>query len=260
MMTDLIGDGMIKAERGCGSRKKGGSYLVCETSRGGMPIEYFLLCQPMLDVPVHLGAVGSMIDQVDGVYHVFDHIGQEHYPYVPDFVEEGIALRGFSRAINPRLDLSVLEPGLSRQIFAHPRAWINGDMLSYSYALMDQEYVVRGSCPKGHLDHTVTHDREIQMCTGFLWHSVIPSKGDTKLTDVDGNEIDDRKFWRSRPSFNYIPASPPITDILWDRALFMWLPIHRIDVIKDPDDGTHEETLDLLDKSGNNLPVRLEDE
>src|SRR5262249_38923290 len=77
-------------KRQCGYRKKGGVYLTVPTSEDGAPIEYFLVDPPQ---PVELGALGIAprgvhLIENEGVWHVFDVVGQESYPNVADFVEE----------------------------------------------------------------------------------------------------------------------------------------------------------------------------
>jgi len=52
------------------------------------------------------------------IYDLLIWVGQEHYPYVPDYLEE-VKRYGASRRLNPNLDLSLLSRS-SRMILAHP--------------------------------------------------------------------------------------------------------------------------------------------
>jgi hypothetical protein len=52
------------------------------------------------------------------IFDLLIWVGQEHYPYCPDYLEETIRF-GASRRLNPNLDLSLLSRS-SRMILAHP--------------------------------------------------------------------------------------------------------------------------------------------
>ena len=54
------------------------------------------------------------------IYDLLIHIGAEHYPYVPDYLEE-TRRYGVSRRVNPNLNLSLLTMQ-SRMLLAHPKA------------------------------------------------------------------------------------------------------------------------------------------
>src|SRR6516162_114397 len=87
--------------RGCGDREPGGVYVESGLSSRGRPLEEFLI-DPPLPIPEGLDLVnkpqiwkrmlpsgGPALD-VDG-FPIFDlliWVGREHYPYVPDFLEE----------------------------------------------------------------------------------------------------------------------------------------------------------------------------
>ncbi len=120
-------------ERGCGEREPGGVYAECGLSTHGRPLEEFLL-DPPLPVPEGLDVINKpqlwqrtfaayepMCDADEQpIYDVLIWVGQEHYPYCPDFVEE-VRRYGASRRLNPNLDLSLLSRA-SRMILVHPRA------------------------------------------------------------------------------------------------------------------------------------------
>ena len=110
------------ARRGCGVRQPGGAYLAVPLGPGGSPIEAFLLDPPIVMDPVALGlsAVGvTMIDR-DGVTHVLDIVGREHYATVAEFIDEARRL-GVSRRIARTSDFSRISRA-SRLIVVHAHA------------------------------------------------------------------------------------------------------------------------------------------
>ena len=117
--------------RGCGDREPGGVYAECGLSSRGRPLEEFLI-DPPLPIPPGLDLVNkpqtwqrllpSGEPALDGeglpIFDLLIWVGQEHYPYVPDYLEE-TSRYGASRRLNPNLDLSLLSRS-SRMILAHP--------------------------------------------------------------------------------------------------------------------------------------------
>jgi hypothetical protein len=134
----------IPVPRGCGVREPGGVYLECGLSKNGRPLEEFLVDPPLPPpegkgkeelankpqlwvrtartdpddpatdyVVMHPGTEQPIVD-------ILIWIGAEHYPHVCDCIEEGRRY-GFSRKLNPNLDLSQLTR-YSRMILLHPYA------------------------------------------------------------------------------------------------------------------------------------------
>ncbi len=117
--------------RGCGDREPGGVYAECGLSSRGRSLEEFLI-DPPLPIPAGLDLVNkpqtwqrllpSGEPALDGeglpIFDLLIWVGQEHYPYVPDYLEETLRF-GASRRLNPNLDLSLLSRS-SRMILAHP--------------------------------------------------------------------------------------------------------------------------------------------
>src|SRR5438034_1438914 len=117
--------------RGCGDREPGGVYAECGLSSRGRPLEDFLI-DPPLPIPPGLDLVnkpqtwqrllpsGEPVLDGEGlpIFDLLIWVGQEHYPFVPDYLEETIRF-GASRRLNPILDLSLLSRS-SRMILAHP--------------------------------------------------------------------------------------------------------------------------------------------
>jgi len=117
--------------RGCGDREPGGIYAECGLSSRGRPLEEFLI-DPPLPIPPGLDLVNKPQTwqrllptgeaALDGeglpIFDLLIWVGQEHYAYCPDFLEE-VKRYGASRRLNPNLDLSLLSQS-SRMILAHP--------------------------------------------------------------------------------------------------------------------------------------------
>lgn len=134
----------VPVPRGCGVRSPGGVYLECGLSKNGSPLEAFLVDPPVPPpkgkgkeelankpqlwirtarsnsddpateyVVMHPGTEQPIVD-------ILIWIGAEHYPHVADYIEEGRRY-GFSRKLNPNLDLSQLTRS-SRMILLHPYA------------------------------------------------------------------------------------------------------------------------------------------
>lgn len=111
--------------RGCGTREKGGVYACCGLSEHGLPLEEFLLDPPVAIPPeLHL-ANTPLIWNPDPanpqLYHLYIWIGAEHYPYLPDYIEE-LRRHGASRRLASSLPFHLLTPGQSKMILAHPFA------------------------------------------------------------------------------------------------------------------------------------------
>jgi hypothetical protein len=119
-------------ERGCGEREPGGVYAEAGLSPHGRPLEDFLIDPPLpipdgLDLPnkpqlwQRMMPSGQSVRDEQGqpVYDVLIWVGEEFYPYCPDFLEE-VRRYGASRRLNPNLDLELLSRN-SHMLLAHPR-------------------------------------------------------------------------------------------------------------------------------------------
>ncbi len=114
--------------RGCGERTPGGVYIECGLSPVGRPFADFLI-DPPLALPAGLGKETLAnkpqlwTDPDTGAVHLVIWIGEEHYPYLADFVEEA-KRAGISRKLSPHLlerpDFGRISLA-SRMILAHPR-------------------------------------------------------------------------------------------------------------------------------------------
>jgi len=241
----MIGDGAIGGvKRGCGLRKGGGAYMECGTSPFGRPVEYFLLCPPRMVNPKEFGltARGVQLVEYDGLWHVMDWVGAEHYPHVADFVEE-VRRYGASRRLQKDLDFSKLTDG-SRMILLHPQAWIDEPRPFHMNRLRGHALNQKWDyCPKD-----LAHDPE-ETCAGLWWEDV------SRTAHNKGERIGKREM----PSFDYWAAIPPKGQekAKHTLAMFAMFPITRLAIIR-AKDGSHEEAYDHASKSS--LPCEVVEE
>ena len=197
----------VGGRRLCGNgRILGGWYLECEVSSTGThALDTFLVDFPtLLPTSLRVNALGVTLWQdKQGVTHVVDLVGQENYPFVPDFWEEARRM-GFSRKVSPTLNLAQLS-ARSRFYFVHDK----GLVVNYS-ALMP---FLEG----GHLCPTHKGHPQDSACTGLHWQ-VTPSA--VKERDVrflaDGEYALRGHLSAGAPAVKYaraIFASVPITAI-----------------------------------------------
>jgi hypothetical protein len=118
--TPLVTSG---ARRGCGYRQPGGAYFAVPLGPGGRAVEEFLIDPPVvIDDPGRLGlsSVGVTLIERDGVTHVLDLVGREHYPTVASFIDEARRM-GISRRAPKTIDFGRITPS-SRLLLAHAHA------------------------------------------------------------------------------------------------------------------------------------------
>lgn len=190
--------------------------------------------------------VGVELVERGGVVHVIDWVGEQHYPAVTDFLEEGRVL-GFSRRISSTLDLSRLTAE-SRILVVHACGLVvNHEVLRpfiperYNVARDEQgrrKPAYKHHC--GHLEQTARpsyyqpnpHEHG---CTRDLW------------TLPPASHVDDgapprylRKF--ASVSYEVFPLAPDAPVPETTSALAASLPITNISVVK-AQDGSHTQTL-----------------
>jgi hypothetical protein len=230
-------------KRQCGYRKKGGAYLTVPTSEDGAPVEYFLVDPPQ---PVDLAALGIVprgvhLIEKEGVWHVFDVVGQDSYPNTADVVEEAKYVGVSRRCELP--DYSKLTKE-SRLVLIHQRAFI-GNYPEYIDRFTGQE-MDDFRCPREH--HTI--DRLEEMCAGLWWHGVVEGieRNEEGCRDPVSRKLECGALYHcyGRP-IDVIPE--------YRHAIFGVFPIGQIEVIEDPDDRTHEQKLEKVSQS--QLPVAL---
>jgi hypothetical protein len=237
-------------QRQCGSRKKGGVYLTVATGPDGKPIEDFIFCPP---IPIDdlsrfgIGPRGVYLIERAGGFHVADVIGQEYYPNVADFIVEGDMMNISRRAEG--LDYSKLTRR-SRLIVIHQRAHIE----NYADIIAEMGEAERKAfrCFKGQHEHKI--DSLDEMCTGLWWHNVEEMEN---KEEIGGNgELPRLKGLRKLKCWtNYHGHTSQTIKPVHQYAFFASFPLGGIEVIEDPDDGTHEAKLERAQKSG--LDVNL---
>lgn len=148
------------ARRGCGARQPGGAYLAVPLGPGGRPVEDFLIDPPVVLEPeqrqaLGLAALGVTLLERDGVTHVLDVVGREHYPRVVDFVDE-VRRLGVSRRISRTADFSRLGPD-SRLVLLHEHADVANAL----------EFPTDKRCPREVEEHLADGYRG--MCARLWW-------------------------------------------------------------------------------------------
>lgn len=149
------------ARRGCGLRQPGGAYLAVPLSPDGMPIEEFLIDPPLIVEAAALGlsAIGVSLIERDGITHVLDIVGTEHYPTLASFIDEARRM-GISRRISSRSDFARIGPA-SRLLLLHANAHIENAA----------EIPSDRGCPCRVLDHLQESFRG--MCARLWWQEPI---------------------------------------------------------------------------------------
>ena len=241
----------IPAERGCGERKSGGIYAEMGCGPDGLPLEHFIVDPPIVIDPAALGLspIGVQLVERDGVWHILDWIGSEHYPNVADFLEE-VRRFGLSRRIAKTVDFSKLTER-SKILVVHARAHVE-NFRTYADHWLGVRY---NRCPKELSAHNLPDAPD--SCAGVWWEDVeggstfpFPGRGGA------GGE-GKRFILRPMPAFNYVAASRP--DGVTPRylpAVLASFPITRLVVIRGEHDE-HEPGQQAASRS--TLPVELED-
>jgi hypothetical protein len=146
------------ARRGCGYRQPGGAYFAVPLGPGGRPVEEFLIDPPVvIDDPARLGlaSVGVTLIERDGVTHVLDIVGREHYPTVASFIDE-IRRLGVSRRAPRTIDFQRITRA-SRLLLAHAHA----DIANAA------EFPCERRCPCDVAEHLTP--RSADMCARLWW-------------------------------------------------------------------------------------------
>ena len=235
------------AVRGCGTRQQGAVYLEVGLGYGGKPLEFFLSDPP---IPMTCDTkVGVELIERAGVVHVLDWIGEQHYPFAADALEEGRRY-GFSRRVPRTLDLSRLTAG-SRILLVHARGLVTNHQALRPH--MPDSYNEpygpdgrRKSAYKHHCSHLEKTavpghhlpDPHKHACTRDLW-AVPPA------TQVEDGTPP--RYIRGFASITYevFPLSPDAPAPEYTSALVASLPITNVSVIK-AGDGSHKGTLEKV--------------
>lgn len=146
------------ARRGCGYRQRGGAYFAVPLGPGGRPVEEFLIDPPVvIDDTARLGlaSVGVTLIKRDGVTHVLDIVGREHYSIVASFVEEARRM-GISRRAPRTIDFARITLA-SRLLLAHAHADVANAV----------EFPCEGRCPCYVGEHLAAGFTD--MCARLWW-------------------------------------------------------------------------------------------
>ena len=255
--------------RACGSRQAGGAYLVTGTAKQGLPLENFLVDPP---TPVDLeklgiSAIGIHLLEINGITHVIDVVGEEHYELPTDFAEE-VRRFGLSRRIPRNAEFSRLVPG-ARILLVHRRAFIDNASEYYFVRRPDEWW-----CPKQNPEHLDP------LYSGMCWSALYEDATGTPAQhpDAPGGVLtaggvrsdligagmhrrreEERAVVRTLPSFSYRALRRPAGVVPQYRyAIFMAMPINRVEIVRDRESSTHEETMHKA--SASQLPVELVEE
>ena len=115
MLTAQLSEG-----RGCGSRKSGKLYLCTGLSPSGVEIDT-LVIDPAIPFEGEFKRGYSLVEDKNGIYHVFIFVGKSFYPSPWHFVEE-VRRGGVSRNVGNNFPIDKLTPGASRMLFVHSKA------------------------------------------------------------------------------------------------------------------------------------------
>jgi len=261
------------AKRQCGTRKKGGAYAEAASGPDGMPLEYFIVDPP---IPVDLAELGiaprgvHMVPR-DGIWHIFDCVGADLYPDVPDVIEEGRVM-GFSRRCE-LVDYSRITKD-SRIVLLHKRG-MDHNYPALVQAMTDEQRH-EFECPietwQSLVDRRLRDPQRIhkiddlkEMCAGLWYHDLTDVEEVTDETAGKTNDFLQRAGTHIRKlecGGNYYGwTRPEGVEPDYQYAIIMSLPLGRLVVINDPDDNTHQKKLEKLEVARKNgVAVELVDE
>ena len=187
--------------RSCGNRVDGGLYLSVPMSPFGKDVSYFLIDPPKLTnlkpfrTPIIIEHKDKKINDV-AIW-----IGEQFYPFIPDFIEEAKE-QSISRRIPRNFPIEKLTPNKSRMFFVHSRAVPNF------------EYTTGKECPRK-LNH---NNLPGNTCVFDLWPlSALTSFGEKhKVTIIDEDNVQ-----INTPSVEYHTSIPhkPLLDLERKKSL-----------------------------------------
>jgi hypothetical protein len=193
----------------------------------------------VLDPPVEIDVAAIGLTAIDvkmiernGVYHILDWVGENHYPNVADFVEEAIAI-GVSRRIPSTINLSLLSAA-SRLLLVHKRAWI-GHRVGMPEA--------RPDCPTRNDTHEPPYSTGMtEMCVRRWWHDIL---GGTRV--VPGRH----EVMRALPcGHSYEGIEIDGVPRMRRPAIFAALPLDRLAVVRDTHGRWSTSTERVLEQQG----------
>lgn len=230
--------------RGCGERVPDGIYAECGLSDRGSPLEAFLIDSPA-PIPPGLDLINKA--QVwqhpkTGIYHLVIWIGAVHYPHVADYIEE-VRRYGVSRRIGAHVDVSVLTPGQSMMILAHPRALLT------TWEDRSRPHECRKHVP----GHAQTDEQIAGACL-FKTYELIAAEDGKPLIDIPGERA---LFERTIGSTTYTYSPTGENDTGLKPGIFAMLPLHGFALVKSASGSADVSKAEKLSVSG--MPWYLAD-
>lgn len=228
-LLDLSVGRAIGGPRECGDgRQEGHIYAECGFSENGAEVEKFLLDFPVPVNPKQFGfsAQGVTFIERQGVWHMVDIIGKQHYEYAADFIEE-CRVKGVSRKIPRTADFSKLGPR-STMILIHEAGYVKNAASLFGYTSE-----VKCPCGKDHQSH--------EPCAGWHWHVAQPNLSGLPM----------RKLVTTRyPVYPLLEGAP---EIKTTSAYIMQVPISNLTVIRNKDGSVNLASKAVASKAS--LPV-----
>lgn len=249
--------------RGCGKRVQGGVYVVTKLSPFGIPINSFLFDPPWVPIDtegnVHYpGAVGLHLVEnpyKEGVVDLWDWIGEQYYPYFPDFWEEA-RLYGLSRRISSNTNFEQLSKD-SGIIGFHRKGILKGSRKFYEYLLNTfEKNTFMDLCPQNY-EHRLD-DKENIFCVRYLWQlvdEVEEYENRLHVIPIPRSSNNLQNFYMAAYYPDWIKSKQ--FKVEWIPAAMFRLPIHRLEIVKDPIGGLHELALEKIEKSVTDIPYQV---
>lgn len=240
------------AVRGCGTRTEGGLYLEVGLSRYGWPVEYFLSDPPHPYEPDV--KIGQQIVERGETHHIIDWVGEQHYPYPVDIIEE-IRRYGLSRKVSPNADLHLLDEN-SRILLVHAKGLVsNTGPLKHQTEWSTEKHNLGRYCVQKRFHANDLHIRRPEgPCSRMHWLYAPPN-----------TESLDAAHYRENGSVRFTIYAP-FTDGNWDvlgptyePAIIASFPITRFALIR-AQDGSHAETAQKVRGKLGAHELGLEDE
>lgn len=256
-MHDLSLFRAIPEPRGCGERVPGGCYAESGLGPYGCSLEYFLIDPPQL-LPPGLDLINKPQilprlrlsgeqehDTADRpVFDLYMHIGAEHYPFAPDYLEEARRL-GASRRISPLLDVSLLTQE-SRMILAHPKA------IPINWAQMQPPVRCKKRLPRHDLrsycalalDPLVDEARP-GPCIFKLWDLIPPDQAESTITLEGQPPLCLRRTGST--VYQYTPTEETV--VAWEEAFILALPLTGFTLIQYADGSVNAQAKQKLQEA-----------
>lgn len=234
--------------RGCGLRIAGAIYwefgVVREMPANNTPgaDRQRILLDPPVPIDIEalgMTAVGMHPIERDGVTHILDWVGEDHYPNVADFIEEARRW-GVSRRMPRNLPWRNLS-ARSTLLLVHRRGFIR-NWRDYRPQLAGADRLLRTyACPTGNPDHATAHGTLTDCCAGVWWDDI------TGGVVPQGRAAGDRTTVREMPWGTYTGRERPEgVEPQYETAIVARVPLGAVAVIQDTQGNTHQQTMQRL--------------